>query len=170
VDTRTFGADIILSYFYQRSDHKIQATFAGNINRMDIRNIKTNDKLQGKEDIYFGNREQLFLLASAPPSKLNLTLDYSFKKFNTMIRLVRFAGIELEDFTGEIDQYDPRITTDLSVGYRINNHLQIIAGGSNIFNVYPTMQNTETETGGLWDPVQMGFNGAFFFGRLSVRF
>lgn len=170
VDTRTFGADIILSYFYQRSDHKIQATFAGNINRMDIRNIKTNNKLQGKEDIYFGNREQLFLLASAPPSKLNLTLDYSFKKFNTMIRLVRFAGIELEDFTGEIDQYDPRITTDLSVGYRINDHLQIIAGGSNIFNVYPTMQNTETETGGLWDPVQMGFNGAFFFGRLSVRF
>ena len=28
---------------------------------------------------------------------------------------------------------------------------------------------TETETGGLWDAVQMGSSGAFYFARLRVR-
>jgi len=39
-----------------------------------------------------------------------------------------------------------------------------------LFNAYPTRQDLETETGGLYDAVQMGFNGRFFYSRLSFRF
>jgi iron complex outermembrane receptor protein len=38
-----------------------------------------------------------------------------------------------------------------------------------IFDAYPSQQDTETETGGLWDAVQMGSSGAFYFLRLNIR-
>ena len=42
-------------------------------------------------------------------------------------------------------------------------------GGTNLFNAYPSPQDTETETGGVWDAVQMGFSGAYYFARLDFR-
>lgn len=170
VDTRTMGVDIVLSYSRRLGAGRLQATFAGNINNMTVEKIKTNVKLAGKEDIYFGNREKLFLLASAPPTKMNLTFDYKINRFNTNLRFVHFAKVELEDWLGTLDVYDPRLTTDLSIGYALTNNLTLTIGGANIFNAYPTTQDTETETGGLWDAVQMGFSGAFYFTRLGFKF
>jgi hypothetical protein len=37
------------------------------------------------------------------------------------------------------------------------------------FNACPSPQDTETETGGVWDAVQMGFSGAYYFVRLDFR-
>ncbi|QQS28316.1 MAG: TonB-dependent receptor [Sphingobacteriales bacterium] len=170
VDTRTLGVDIILTYARRIGSGRLQATFAGNINNMTVEDIKTNDKLTGKEDIYFGNRDKLFLLASAPPSKMNLTLDYKIKRFNANLRFVHFAKVELEDWIGTVDVYDPRVTTDITLGYSITNNFNLTIGGANIFNAYPTTQDTETETGGLWDAVQMGFSGSLYFAKLGFKF
>lgn len=170
VDTRTLGADLILTYVRNLGNGKLTASFAANMNRMTVENVYTNDKLAGKEDIYFGNRERLFLLASAPPSKLNLTLDYKIRNFQANIRFVRFDKVELEDWLGTIDVYDPRITTDITLGYKMDKNILLSIGAANVFNVYPTQQDTETETGGLWDPVQMGFSGAFYFAKVGFKF
>ncbi|MBK7428570.1 MAG: TonB-dependent receptor [Saprospiraceae bacterium] len=170
VDTRTLGADLILTYVRRIGNGKLQTSFAANFNRMTVENVYTNDKLAGKEDIYFGNRERLFLLASAPPSKLNLTLDYKLNDFQVNLRFVRFDKVELEDWLGTIDVYDPRITTDITLGYKIDKNILLSLGAANVFNVYPTQQDTETETGGLWDPVQMGFSGAFYFTKIAFKF
>lgn len=62
-----------------------------------------------------------------------------------------------------------RITTDLAVARKLTDNISFTLGGVNIFNVYPTRQDTETESGGLWDPVQMGFNGAFYYARLRFK-
>lgn len=170
VDTKTIGADLVVQYATVLGSGNLRATLAANFNKMEIEEIKTNQKLQGKEDIYFGEREQYFLLASAPDSKINLTLDYTLNRFNANLRFVRFDEIVLIDWIDEKDVYEARITTDASVGYKITDGVQVILGGTNIFNVLPTKQDTETETGGNWDPVQMGFNGAFFFAKLGFRF
>jgi iron complex outermembrane receptor protein len=42
-------------------------------------------------------------------------------------------------------------------------------GGANLFNVYPDHQDTETESGGIWDAVQMGTAGAFYFAKLNFK-
>ena len=42
-------------------------------------------------------------------------------------------------------------------------------GAANIFDVYPSRQDTETETGGMWDAVQMGFSGRYLYTRVGVR-
>jgi iron complex outermembrane recepter protein len=48
--------------------------------------------------------------------------------------------------------------------------LQLTAGSSNIFNVYPSRQDPRyTESGGAWDAVQMGFNGRSYFLKLRAN-
>ena len=58
---------------------------------------------------------------------------------------------------------------DASVTYRVAPFASLTVGGTNLFDAYPTQQDTETETGGLWDAVQMGSSGAFYFLRLNIR-
>ncbi|MBB3696192.1 TonB-dependent receptor [Flammeovirga yaeyamensis] len=171
LDTRTLGLDVVLAYSFDIDAHNFTTSVAGNINRMELGDITTNEKLTGKEDIYFGEREQMFLLASAPNHKFNYTINHSYKKLATMIRLNQFSSVELMDWDGEIDHYAGRLTTDIAITYSFNPKLRWTIGGNNIFNVYPTKQDPlSTETAGYWDPVQMGFNGAYFYTKFGINF
>ncbi len=169
LDTRTRGIDLILTYGTNLDGNPLRLSYAGNFNEMSLGEIKTSSKLAGKEDIYFGRREQYFLLASAPPSKMTLSVDYAWDRLHTNFRLTRFGAVKLIDWLDEEDIYEAKMTTDLSVGYELSSNVMLILGGANIFNVYPTVQDTQTETGGLWDAVQMGFSGRFYFAKLNFK-
>lgn len=170
IDTKTKGVDVVLGWSRLVGEGRFRASAVANFNDMDLGDITTSPKLQGKEDIYFGTREQKFLLASAPDSKINLTLDYKIHGFDANVRLTRFGEVTIEDFIGTDDVYESKVVTDVTLGYDITGNVFLSAGAANLFNVYPTQQDTETETGGLWDAVQMGFSGAFYFSRLGFRF
>ncbi len=101
---------------------------------------------------------------------MSLTADYTVGNFTANLRLTRWGEVVLEDWIGTLDVYEPKITTDLTVAIDLNEHTTFRIGANNLFNVYPTTQDTETETGGLWDAVQMGSNGAFYFAKLGFKF
>jgi iron complex outermembrane recepter protein len=169
IDTKTKGLDIVLSHQFYVGAQRIGWSLAGNFNDMELGDVHTNAKLAGKEDIYFGAREQAFLLASAPSSKITLTVDHSIGRFDSQLRITNFGRVTLIDFIDERDVYKAKATTDLSIGYRVSGNTRLTVGAANLFNVYPSQQDTETESGGVWDAVQMGFSGSFYFARLSVR-
>jgi iron complex outermembrane receptor protein len=169
VDTKSTGVDIVLSYLGKFGEHAMRGTFAANFNSMDLENIYTNAKLTGKEDIYFGLREQKFLLASAPDSKFTLMLDYQWDFIGANVRVIRFGEIVVIDWIDEEDVYEPVITVDVSVSLNITKNITLVIGADNVLNAYPTQQDTETETGGVWDSVQMGFSGAFYYTKLGFR-
>jgi len=112
---------------------------------------------------------QAFLLASAPDSKISLTTTYGLSNLDALVRFVRFGKVTLIDWLDTDDVYEARITTDASLTTRISGSVSLTVGGNNLFNRYPTQQDTETETGGLWDAVQMGFSGAFYYARFNFR-
>jgi iron complex outermembrane receptor protein len=175
IDTRTKGIDVILSYSENLGSGKLTATLAGNYNDMEITNVNTSSKLQGKEDVYLSARERAFILASAPKTKINLNLNYKIKKFNANLQLVRFDKVTLIGYDNEEQIYNPKVTTDISFGYEISNNLNFTLGSKNIFNRYPTLQKAQvsegnTEAGGIFDPVQMGFAGRQVFARLNFKF
>lgn len=171
VDTRTLGLDVIGTYSLKLGRGRLNTTGAANFNKMEIKSVKTTELLKGKEDVYFGPREQAFLLASAPVKKMNLSFDYDINKFNVLLRFNYFSKVKLVNWIDEYDRYKGKTTTDLSVGFRATKAVTITVGGSNIFDVYPDHHDpANTESGGMWDAVQMGFGGAFYFGRLSFRF
>jgi len=177
VDTRTKGADIILSYNENIGNGKLTATLAGNYNDMEITKVNTSDKLKGKEEIYLSPRERAFILASAPKTKINLNLNYKIKSFNANIQIVRFDKATLVGYSGANDFqiYNPKVTTDLSFGYDFSKNMNLTLGSKNIFNRYPTLQTAHvsdgnTESGGIFDPLQMGFSGRQVFARCSFKF
>jgi iron complex outermembrane receptor protein len=92
VNTSTKGVDAILTYSLSFSGQQnLKFSLAANFNNMVIDKIYTNQKLQGKENTYFGLREQYFLLASAPKSKFNFGVDYTKENFFANLKLTRFG-------------------------------------------------------------------------------
>jgi iron complex outermembrane receptor protein len=169
--TKSLGLDVVLSHTLGLNTGRLNSTLAANFNRLRIDRVQTSGRLAGREDDFFGPREQAFVKASAPPSKINLTFDYQMGRFGTLLRFVRFAEVKLIDYDGVEQVYDSRTTTDLSLSYALTSHLQLSVGSSNLFNKYPSFFNPQvTETGGAWDPVQMGSNGRFYFAKLQARF
>lgn len=168
VDTETIGLDLIFSWKGSFNFGDISTTLAGNINNMTIEDIN-NGNLD--EATFFGEREKAFLLASAPESKFSFNANYNKNKFNAGIGLTHFSEITLIDFTDAEDVYGEKITADLNLGYKLSDNLKLTLGGNNIFNEYPDQQTDgETEAGGYWDAVQMGFGGAYYYARLDFNF
>ena len=177
VDTRTKGVDVILTYTENIGSGKLSATLAGNFNDMEITKVHTPASLAGQEGIFLSAREKAFILASAPKTKFNLNLNYKIDKFTSNLQLVRFDKVTLVGYGGDTDYqvYDPRVTTDLSLGYDFFDGLTWVVGGKNIFNKYPTLQydhvsSGNTESGGIFDPVQMGFAGRQIYTMLTFKF
>lgn len=176
IDTRTKGVDIILSYTDDLGPGKLTATLAGNYNDMEITKVNVPEKLKGKEDIFLSAREKAFILASAPKTKVNLNLNYKISKFNANLQLVRFDKVKLIGYGGADDYqlYGAKVTTDISFGYEFSKNLNLTIGSKNLFNRYPTLQTAavegNTESGGIFDPVQMGFAGRQVFARLNFKF
>ncbi|KAF2517718.1 TonB-dependent receptor [Flavobacterium foetidum] len=169
VDTSTHGLDLVLSWKKKFGESQFGATLVGNINDMKIDRVK-NGNLD--EDTFFGKRERAFLLASAPDNKFGLNLNYNRKKFDAGLAFTRFSKVVLVDYADEDDVYNPRLVTDVTLGYQFTKSLKLSIGSNNLFNVYPTKQDEQgnTEAGGYWDAVQMGFSGAYYYARLGFNF
>jgi iron complex outermembrane receptor protein len=183
--TTNYGIDVNVAHSTNVGNGRLRSTLAANFNKMELGAINTSAKLAGKEEIYFSERERYFMLASAPPSKINLTFDYTINKLSFMLRGIRFGEINLINWlykedksTGEVysraeftDTYRPKVQLDLTVNYKVTRNISASIGGSNVLNTYPDLHSPfGTESGGAWDSVQMGSNGAFFFTRLGFKF
>jgi iron complex outermembrane receptor protein len=169
VDTKTTGLDIVFAWKKSFGASKFGATLVGNINDMKIENVKNRNL---SEAIFFGKREKAFLLASAPKSKFGLNLNYSKNKFDAGLAFTNFSKVVLVDYGDENDVYTAKTITDLTVGYKLSKSLKLSVGSNNLFNVYPDKQDEQgnTEAGGYWDSVQMGFSGAYYYARLGLNF
>jgi len=169
ISTKSKGVDVILGYRRAFGRQRIGVALAGNVNDMELGDINVSPRLVGKEDIYFGAREQAFLLASAPDSKATLNLDYGTGPLDAGVRLIRFGKVTLIDWLDTEDVYEARIVVDASLAYQLLARVGLTVGVHNLLNEYPSVQDTETETGGLWDAVQMGFSGRFLFARMNLK-
>lgn len=169
VSTVTKGVDVVMSWRDNIGSSKLGATLIGNVNSMKVTKVNNGNLDQ---ETFFGAREIAFLRASAPSSKFGLNLNYERKWFDAGAAFTRFSKVTLVDYAGLNNVYDPKIVTDLTLGFKIVKQVKLTIGSNNLFNIYPTKQDESgnTEAGGYWDSVQMGFNGAYYYTRLSFKF
>jgi iron complex outermembrane receptor protein len=90
--------------------------------------------------------------------------------------------VELDNGTGTVPEnflYGGKVTTDLYLTYKINKNLSWVLGADNIFNVHPDLAATkgaknaswgDSESGGPFDAVQMGYNGMRLFTKVVLHF
>ncbi len=200
VNTTNSGVDIVLDYNKKAGQNRYKALLTGNIQTMKIDEINVPSKLNGSvflQQTFLSDREQKFILASAPKSKFAFNFEFERKKLTVGTRLTYFGKVTLlgygedglgisptvplDNGNGSVpDQYDysGKVVSDLYISYPVSNHLTFYTGVDNLLNVHPDFGVVKgakdwaynTETGGPWDAVQMGFNGRRLFLRMAFNF
>ena len=140
---------------------------------------------------YFNREDQSRVEVANPKNKVSLMFNYRYSKFSAMLRFVNFGKVTYLDpsidpanpgafpmnaFNGNqretLDQeFSAKTVTDISLSYQILKPLTITIGANNVFDVY---QDMHTHSGNMSlgrfvysrRVQQMGFNGAYYFGRL----
>ncbi len=201
VNTKNQGLDLVADYNKRwNNKNRFRALFTMNWQYMKITSINVPAELSGSDFLrnsFLSDREQAFILASAPKLKYALNLEYGNGKWTFGTRFTHFGKVSLlgygedglginpqvplDDGSGYVaDRYDygSKTPIDLYLGYELNKALTLHAGADNVFNVHPDLGVApgakgwayNTETGGPWDAVQMGGNGRRLFVRLSFNF
>ncbi|MCB0704166.1 MAG: TonB-dependent receptor [Saprospiraceae bacterium] len=187
VDTKTQGLDVVLTYkaYLGTGNSNINVGLAGNLNSLEIEKIHNGDN---NVFTFFGPFSQAYLEAAAPKYKVGLNLGYSSQRFNFLATLTQFSEVILQDFQWvdtppvtqaeadalllvATDTYEAAMTLDLSLSLLITNSIRLTIGANNLLNTYPTPQfDGWTDQGGFNDSVQMGSDGAYYFGRIGFQF
>jgi len=98
-----------------------------------------------------------------------------------------FPYVELDNGSGEVPEifvFHPKITTDIYVSFKIRKNISWDLGIDNLFNVHPdeaivkgsssatdgTSSFGDSNSGGPFESVQMGFNGMRIFTKLRWTF
>ncbi|MEM6804457.1 MAG: TonB-dependent receptor [Bacteroidota bacterium] len=170
-DTRSLGLDVVLSY---RTDlpngHRLLASLAGNLNDLEVTDIK-NGNLE--VETFFGGREVSLLEDAAPASKFALNVSYIMDKLNLNLAATNFGKVSYFSFDNVTPVvYDAKTVFDFTATLDISENINFTLGLNNIFNTYPTQQiaSDNTDSGGFFDAVQMGFGGSYYFARLGFNF
>jgi iron complex outermembrane receptor protein len=126
----------------------------------------------GTRFTYFGTVKELgFGEVSAPPTAADQYFPY--------VALDNGSGVVPEIFV-----FNPKVTTDIYFTYKIAKNISWDLGIDNLFNVHPdeaiikgsesatsgTSSFGDSNSGGPFESVQMGFNGMRLFTKLLIRF
>jgi iron complex outermembrane receptor protein len=170
-DTESRGLDIVLSYRADLANRSsLTASLAGNLNKLEVTEVKNGNLA---ESTFFSLRDRSLLEDAAPSSKFAFNLNYSNPKFGASLGLTRFGEVSYLSFDDATRvEYDAKITADLTLTAKLSKKINFTVGANNLFNTYPTQQiaSDNTDSGGYWDSVQMGFGGAYYYARLGFSF
>jgi len=184
-DTQTTGLDMVFTYnTYLNNKSSLNFGLTGNINSLKIKKIHNGNL---NEYTFFSPFSRAYLKAAAPDYKFGLTAGYKHDKFSINTVLTKFSKVEIQDFqwvdtpattkaeadalyASATDIYKPKMVVDLSMSYDFSKKVTFTLGSNNLFNTYATPQfDGWTDQGGLSDSVQMGSDGAYFFGRINFK-
>ncbi len=201
-NTTNMGLDVVIEYNKTVGDNHYRVLFAGNFQHMTIDQINYPPKLSATDELrqtFLSDREQKFILASAPPEKLTLNPEFGHKKFSVGTRFTYFGKIDLLGYGENGDGIHPvvpldaspgttvpdeyiysgKVVSDIYFGYKLNKTVHFSLGCDNVFNVHPNLGAVlaakgnwayNNETGGPADAVQMGNDGRRFFVRAGFNF
>nr|MBA3319654.1 TonB-dependent receptor [Gemmatimonadales bacterium] len=184
IDTRTLGVDVVANYGFlvgEASTIRLTGGYNHNVNRV-LRVAPTPAELSGFQETLFDRVERARIEVGQPKSSLTLAGVFSHDDVGLTVRTQRFG--EVTSFgtpaDGSLDQtFGAKWITDLSASYIFNGRLRVTGGVDNVFDVYPDANNRGDPTVagnnnfGIF-PYNgispFGFNGAFYYGRLSFTF
>lgn len=183
IDTRTNGLDLIVRYALDLAESgRLVLTGAYNTTKTEVTHkTATPPQLVGFDETLFGHIEQTRIEKGQPKDNINIGLEYSIGPFALAAHQIRF-GEFTEPYpynpAGEPTKYDQTFAakwvTDIDLSYKLFDKLRIAVGGSNIFDVYPDKYIVvpDDDYNGLILPYSVfspfGFNGAYYYGRVSV--
>ncbi|HEU4680562.1 MAG TPA: TonB-dependent receptor [Gemmatimonadales bacterium] len=184
IDTRTLGVDIVANYGFTvgaTSTVRLTGGYNYNVNRV-LRVAPTPAALSAFQETLFDRVERARIEVGQPKDNIYLSSVLSYNDLGLTLRAQRFG--EVTSFNppanGSLDQtFSAKWIADAAASYRFGERLTITAGVDNIFDVYPDPNNQGSATSagnnnfGIFPYNGIspwGFNGAFYYGRLTFGF
>ena len=193
IDSRTSGADAVIFYKSKLKTAEINATLGVNYTKTSVvGEIKTPSKVfLGKENDLFDREEVARVESALPNFKLTSLLSYELKKYKVQIGNTYYGEVKyihpddgissnwvLNELNNKIETRDqtfsPKLVTDISLSYKLNNSIRLTVGGNNVFNVFPDRHthSANISNGNFMYSrrvQQFGVIGANYFARLLIR-
>jgi iron complex outermembrane receptor protein len=142
----------------------------------------TPPALSAFQETLFDRIERNRIERGQPRSNFSIAGVFSYNALGITARTQRFGEVTVFDLPadGSLDQtFSAKWVTDLSASYTFMERLTLAAGVDNIFDVYPDPHaygNATTAGNSTFGILRynqhspFGFNGAFYYGRVTVRF
>ena len=170
VNTTNYGLDIVADYTKKWGTNTLRFLLAGNFQKIKLDKINVPSALNGTQlnrKTFYSDREEAFLKASAPNSKISLGIDYTtgpigfkvqFTSFGKVVLLgfgdgqspagdnPNYSGINpqipADDGSGYVPEtfnYSGKVSTDISVSYKFSKKVTLFIGADNVFNLHPDL-------------------------------
>ncbi|WP_194757032.1 TonB-dependent receptor plug domain-containing protein [Aliidiomarina indica] len=175
VDTTTRGVDVVLAQTFDLETFgSLRAQAAYGYNETNIDRVQLPTILDGLEDRLFNNVERTRMTRSVPRNTGSISFNHRLNKWSTHLAFSYFGDYTLENNQGVQTNFSGKWITDLSVQYAISDRLVAKVGAQNLFDVYPDKQRPENQFNGIFlypnTNAPFGFNGGYYFARLSYAF
>lgn len=173
IDTETKGIEVVATYDWKLGGGNLNINLAGNYTETKITDFHFPEKIDTPRDEYFGPDQINIIETLSPKTKASLGLNYGIGRFNFLVRNTYFGKVIRDGFPfGVVQEFSPKVVTDVSVGYNLTKNINLTVGANNVFDVFPDLQTYKNSYYGVFKyaPVQMGTLGSYFFGRLNFNF
>ena len=184
IDTRTLGVDIVANYGFAlgaTSTLRLTGGYNYNVNRV-LRVAPTPAALSAFQETLFDRVERARIEVGQP--KRQLVPEWRLELPGSRHHAADPAFGEVTSFgtdpTGLLDQtFSAKWITDVNASYTFGGRFTLAAGVDNVFDVYPDENalgdatTAGTNNFGIFPYNQIspfGFNGAFYYGRLTFGF
>ena len=108
---------------------------------------------------------------------VNIASRYATGPFSATLRFNRFGSVastESNTDPSRLQVFSAKWLTDLDLSYRFASGLGVSVGANNIFDVYPDKNLDANSFNGIFvyprRVAPFGFNGGYYYTRLSYRF
>jgi iron complex outermembrane receptor protein len=184
IDTRTLGVDVVANYGFaigSTSTLRLTGGYNHNVNRV-LRVAPTPAELSAFQETLFDRVERARIEVGQPRSNLALTGVFSYQDLGVTLRTQRFGEVTLFGTPADrsLDQtFAAKWITDVNASYTFAGRITLAGGVDNVFDVYPDKNSLgDAATAGNnnfgifpYNGISpFGFNGAFYYGRLSFVF
>lgn len=173
IDTETKGLELVATYDWKLGGGNLNINLAGNYTETKITDFHFPEKIDTPRDEYFGPDQINIIETLSPKTKASLGLNYGIGRFNFLVRNTYFGKVIRDGFPfGVVQEFSPKVVTDVSIGYNLTKNINLTVGANNVFDVFPDLQTYKNSYYGVFKyaPVQMGTLGSYFFGRLNFNF
>ncbi len=179
VDTETKGLDIVARYRLPTENAgRFDFTLASNFNTTDVTRIPTTRQLSALPvpPILFDRGNRLTFESGTPAQKYVASMDWTLDRFGLNAKATKYGSVLVPGSTNANANLDYRsgsaVVVDLEGRVDLPYGSTLAVGWNNLFDEYPNQTPTIVNTNG---PVAFpsyspfGFNGRFFYSRLSVK-
>ncbi len=187
INTTTKGVDLVTTFKQPvNKNSNITASLALTFNKTEITNSKPtpSELTAGAANpaaIKIIDTISISLIeTSQPRTKILFSLGYQVKKFNASVKATYFGEVTAwEKPTGLAHRnqtFSGKTLIDLTATYAFTKRFSFTVGANNITDVYPdkVFSNYSSYSGGqipyTRNANQFGFNGAYYYGSLSINF